>query len=488
MSDGRFVKYRELGQGAFGTVYLIQDKSDLQFYALKEVDLGKCSSSEKRKALEEAEIMKELQHNHVVQIFSSYIQEGQLCIITEYCEGGDLAQFLEDSQEVLPEELIVCWVWQMASALEHMHSKDILHRDLKPQNIYLTKNADIKLGDLGIARVMDQGTDLLSTMAGTPCYMSPEIFSMKGYNSKTDIWSFGCVVYEIAAKERAYDAPVLQFLVFQVVSGKTPSVPDNFSTDLQRLVGLMLSKDVDNRPTATEIMSTPPVKEYARTMKSARAIIKSSGYKTLWGTDTSMVQKAANTRAERSPEPIKIPLDSLPLARKRLGIEASPEKKAATPKGKGVPSELQTILAGKGAKKDKMVKKVPTFSSSTSDTSGILQRFVSLTMDTVKENATVRGSEQDTITPGAPITKENQGQFLMNQIVLLQQYCAQGIGMGTLQQAYRVMSHVGHAGQLKKELESLLGKDNFKVYGEKIMFLRLFELAVDKAQSGATSD
>ncbi|XP_046555897.1 serine/threonine-protein kinase Nek4-like [Haliotis rubra] len=265
-SDYKIV--RELGTGAFGTVYLIKHKTEPEWFALKTVDLSRADSKERASAEREANLMRELDHDHVVRYVASTFNGSTLFIFTEYCEGGDLSHFLEDSNGKLPEDLIVCWVYQTASALAYLHQMKILHRDLKPQNIYLTAEGDIKLGDLGIARVLDKGMGMALTMAGTPFYMSPEIFQMKGYDHKTDIWSFGCVVYEIAAGEHAFSAPDMSCLVFAIVSGKVPLIHTSYSDGLRQLVKSMMDKDPDERPSAEQLLDRRPVKEFGNNTQS----------------------------------------------------------------------------------------------------------------------------------------------------------------------------------------------------------------------------
>lgn len=96
---------------------------------------------------------------------------------------------------LFPEHQIVTWLVQMALAMNYVHDKKILHRDLKTQNIFLTSKGDIKIGDFGIARVLQHTYDCANTAIGTPYYLSPEICQEKPYNQKSDIWSLGCIFY-----------------------------------------------------------------------------------------------------------------------------------------------------------------------------------------------------------------------------------------------------------------------------------------------------
>jgi NIMA (never in mitosis gene a)-related kinase len=164
-----------------------------------------------------------------------------------------------------------------------MHERSILHRDLKTQNIFLTKYEIIKIGDLGIARILDNnGADLATTVIGTPYvfkikkkiylfiylflryYMSPEIFSNQPYGQKSDIWSLGCCVYEMATLEHAFTAGDISSLVLKVVRGQTPTLPSAnvYSKPLVELINAMLDKDAENRPTAKQILQHPYIKQH----------------------------------------------------------------------------------------------------------------------------------------------------------------------------------------------------------------------------------
>ncbi|XP_071083309.1 uncharacterized protein [Haliotis cracherodii] len=504
---------RELGKGAFGTVYLIKHKRAQEWFALKTVDLSKANSAERASAEKEANLMRELDHDHVVRYVASTFNGSTLFIFTEYCEGGDLSHFLEDSSGKLPEDLIVCWVYQTAEALKYLHQRKILHRDLKPQNIYLSGEGDVKLGDLGIARILDKGADMASTMAGTPCYMSPEIFQMKGYNHKTDIWSFGCVVYEMAAGERAFDAPVIQFLIFKVVAGTVPPIHGDYSNELRQLVKSMMAKDPDDRPSAADLLNRSPVKEFRESPQRPKKIMESKGFRTKWGTCESTVDVAKMFKAMMlNPAPpfregdIRIPADSLQLHRERLGLAGVAEAAQAT--GGGAAGIYGTIMAPKQKTKQKVAdKKIEvTLKPQKSRTEmsegraaimnavmrGLMGKMVSTD---VSQDRTVRDSfssssssdsDMDTTlgaSQGATAKKAIEAQFLMRQIQVLQKHCAEGLGQSTLTNAYSILESVTDAGQLKARLVKLIGEDKFRQYGEKIMYLRLFEVGLDKVQS-----
>ncbi|KAF5404745.1 hypothetical protein PHET_01566 [Paragonimus heterotremus] len=105
-----------------------------------------------------------------------------------------------------------------------MHERNILHRDLKTQNIFLTRSNIIKVGDLGIAKVLESSNSMATTLIGTPYYMSPELFANKPYNHKSDIWALGCVLYEMATLKHAFSAENFNALSYKIMSGKVKVV------------------------------------------------------------------------------------------------------------------------------------------------------------------------------------------------------------------------------------------------------------------------
>ncbi|XP_071083384.1 poly(ADP-ribose) glycohydrolase-like [Haliotis cracherodii] len=277
-----------LGKGGFGVVYLIKDTKSDEVLALKTVDLDKASDDEKAFAEKEAKLMRGLEHSHVVQYVDSYFKGTTLFIFAEFCDGGDLHQFLNDSVSRIPEDLVVCWMTQVLFALEYLHARNILHRDLKPKNIFLTRQAHAKLGDLGIARVLAQPADMASTLIGTPCYMSPEILLQEGYNQKADIWSLGCVLFEITSGRRAIDEVSPHLLVFKVLAAGIPPIDKLYSKNLRIAGSKMVDKRQEKRPSTSELLSSSPFSDFIKKPKEPLSIMKETVFVTKWGTDQSV--------------------------------------------------------------------------------------------------------------------------------------------------------------------------------------------------------
>ncbi|KAI4881642.1 hypothetical protein NFI96_014196 [Prochilodus magdalenae] len=269
---------RVVGKGSYGEVNLVQHKSDRKQcpatltrtrsfstsqYVIKKLNLRTSSKRERRAAEQEAQLLSQLKHPNIVNYRESWEGEDcQLYIVMGFCEGGDLYHRLKQQKgELLPERQVVEWFVQIAMALQYLHEKHILHRDLKTQNIFLTKTNIIKVGDLGIARVLENQNDMASTLIGTPYYMSPELFSNKPYNYKSDVWALGCCVYEMATLKHAFNAKDMNSLAFRIIEGKLPQMPSKYDPQLGELIKRMLCKRPEDRPDVKHILRQSYIKQ-----------------------------------------------------------------------------------------------------------------------------------------------------------------------------------------------------------------------------------
>ncbi|XP_067101129.1 serine/threonine-protein kinase Nek4 isoform X1 [Osmerus mordax] len=253
---------RVVGKGSYGEVNLVKHKTDRKQYVIKKLNLTTSSKRERRSAEQEAQLLSQLRHPNIVTYRESWEGEDcQLYIVMGFCEGGDLYHRLKQQKgELLPERQVVEWFVQIAMALQYLHEKCILHRDLKTQNIFLTKTNIIKVGDLGIARVLENQNDMASTLIGTPYYMSPELFSNKPYNHKSDVWALGCCVYEMSTLKHAFNAKDMNSLVYRIVEGKLPQMPSKYDHQLGELIKSMLCRRPDDRPDVKLILRQPYIK------------------------------------------------------------------------------------------------------------------------------------------------------------------------------------------------------------------------------------
>ena len=181
----------------------------------------------------------------------------------DFADGGDLYTKIAQSKKLgklFEEEQVIDWFLQICLALKHIHSRRILHRDLKTQNIFLTSKGEVKIGDFGIARILQHTYDLVHTAIGTPYYLSPEICQEKPYNQKSDIWSLGCILYEMLTLRHAFDANSMKGLVLKILKGSYPAIPSNYSEDVKALVSDLLTKDPSKRPSIRQILEKPFLK------------------------------------------------------------------------------------------------------------------------------------------------------------------------------------------------------------------------------------
>ncbi|CAE7442276.1 NEK1 [Symbiodinium natans] len=173
----------------------------------------------------------------------------------DFCEGGELARQIRRARrnhQRIPEEQILRWFTQATLAVKFIHDKHILHRDLKPANFFLTKNGSLKMGDFGIAKTMACTMACAKTRIGTPYYLSPEVCQEKPYNWSSDMWSMGCILYEMCALQVPFDAHSISGLVQKICYGPLPLVPDCYSDFLRRLCRQLLDREPKKRPSADE--------------------------------------------------------------------------------------------------------------------------------------------------------------------------------------------------------------------------------------------
>lgn len=173
----------------------------------------------------------------------------------EFSDDGDLYQKIVSHQKAgthFEEEYIWKVLIQVVMGLKSLHELNILHRDLKSANVFLSKNGIAKLGDMNVSKIAKNG--LLYTQTGTPYYASPEVWKDKPYDSKSDIWSLGCVIYEMATLKPPFRAEDMDGLYKKVIKGSYQKIGDNFSKALSSVIKSMLQVNPANRPSANQLL------------------------------------------------------------------------------------------------------------------------------------------------------------------------------------------------------------------------------------------
>ena len=247
-----------LGTGSFGTAYLVECQSNREYAVIKQIDIASLSDEERKETLREAKILEVLNHPNIIRFREVYkTKKGKLCIVMDYADNGDLQSKIKEKHKLKPksgmldyfsEDQVLNWFTQICLAIKHCHDRKILHRDLKSQNIFLTKRNIVKLGDFGIARVLSNTRSKAKTVVGTPYYLSPEIIESQPYSFKSDIWSLGVLLYEMCALCPPFNAASLHQLAQRIIKGQFDRLPKNYSVQLNTLISQMLQKDPAKRP------------------------------------------------------------------------------------------------------------------------------------------------------------------------------------------------------------------------------------------------
>lgn len=172
-----------------------------KYVALKRIKFYDMQNSKMRMDyVKEVRLLQQLKHPNIINYNISFIERNELFIVLELADGGDLSKlirYFHKRKQLLTEQAILKYFTQVCSAVRYIHSKRILHRDIKPANIFMTSDGCVKLGDFGLGRFFSQNTRDAHTIVGTFYYMSPERIRESGYGFSSDIWSLGCVLYEL---------------------------------------------------------------------------------------------------------------------------------------------------------------------------------------------------------------------------------------------------------------------------------------------------
>lgn len=285
----KFKKIKRLGKGAFGDVFLIISKKTKKKYALKEIN-----PNPKEKVFINREIhnLYILNHPNIISIKVAFFSNeiNKICIITDYAEGGDLEAEFKKRQKIknyFEEKILLNWIFQICLALQYSHEeKKIIHRDIKPLNIFLMKNGTIKLGDFGLSKQLSQYTYYKTkSRVGTPIYIAPEIINLNnnneyerkddGFSFAADIWSLGVTFCQLMSLEIPFEFNIKNENIYEKIkkniknekilnedkSKYNDDIINNYSPEFLELIDWMMTVDHEKRPTAQQILEKPIVRK-----------------------------------------------------------------------------------------------------------------------------------------------------------------------------------------------------------------------------------
>ena len=265
----------ELGRGTSGVVYKVQHQLSGKYLVVKTVDFSNISETKQSQALKEVELLNQVSHPHIIKYYDSIIQNHMLYILMEYAAGGDLQKKLNRykvSRRHIEEGQIWLWAYEIAMGLKYLHKHKILHRDIKCMNIFLDKNNRVKIGDLGLSKILNDKETHTSTI-GTPLYLSPEQIRHQPYGFKVDVWGMGCAIYALCTFEAPFVGDSLLTLGQNIALKEPKALPAKYSPRLVTFIMKLLEKNHKNRPSVRDVISMIP----SFTKKTYRVPVQDDG-------------------------------------------------------------------------------------------------------------------------------------------------------------------------------------------------------------------
>jgi NIMA (never in mitosis gene a)-related kinase len=265
MSLERFEIISKLNNTLNELLILVRNKEDGQLYTIKSVRVNENSKKEKDLFFNELRILVPLTHKNIISYKEAFYDKRtkSLNMVIEYVDGGDLSMKIRTAKQknVFLKEIIIWGIFiQILEGINYLHKKFIIHRDLKTSNIFLTKKGIVKIGGLNIGKnIEDLGMAL--TQIGTPYFTSPEIWEQKPYDYKCDIWSIGCILYEMTTLNVPFLGLNIQELYKNILSAKYKPIPKIYSKNLNEIIDLMLTKDPLKRPSIDDLLNNKIILE-----------------------------------------------------------------------------------------------------------------------------------------------------------------------------------------------------------------------------------
>lgn len=260
----KYNKKKLIGQGASGEVFVGSDKVTGQVVAIKAMDMA--IQPKKESIINEIIVLKDASHPNIVNFVDAFFENNTLFVVMEYMEGGSLTDLIDAGEIPEPQISYICR--EVVKGLHHLHSKNIIHRDIKSDNILLGRNGEVKLTDFGFCAKLANENSKRATMVGTPYWMAPEIVKQQKYDNLVDVWSLGIMTIEMIEGEPPYLNEEPLKALYLIATNGQPELqdPEAVSEDLQDFLDACLAVDVAERESAEQLL-THPFLEVACTAK-----------------------------------------------------------------------------------------------------------------------------------------------------------------------------------------------------------------------------
>ena len=259
---GNYQIIKKIGEGSYAKIYKVKKDNSDTLYVLKNIPVSEEDYSSMNEILNESSILSNCDNIYIIKYYDSFFYNGTFNIITEFCPYGDLfgyIKFYKVRGSRIEEKIIWIIFIQLSLGLCYLHNKKILHRDIKTKNIFIKNNLTVKIGDFGIAKILSSTSSYAHTFIGTPYYISPELCKDQPYNDKSDVWALGCVLYELCTLNHPFEGGTQVEIYEKIVTQKFKSINPEYSSDLKKMIDLLLEKDENKRPKMKDILKMKSV-------------------------------------------------------------------------------------------------------------------------------------------------------------------------------------------------------------------------------------